>query len=77
MRELSISLSQREREVLKFLAKGLSNKEIAVSMRLSPSTVKRHVENIFRKLQVKNRVEAAIYAVTKVTWESDKLGERK
>jgi two-component system nitrate/nitrite response regulator NarL len=65
MRELSISVSQRERGVLKFLAKGLSNKEIAVSMRLSPSTVKKHVENIFRKLHVKNRVEAAIYAVMK------------
>jgi len=35
-------------------------------MRLSPSTVKRHVENIFRKLHITNRVEAAIYAVTKV-----------
>ena len=77
VRELSLPLSQREREVLKLLAKGLSNKEIAVSMRLSPSTVKRHVENILRKLQLKNRVEAAVYAVTKATWESEKLGERK
>ena len=59
------------------MAKGLSNKEIAVSMRLSPSTVKRHVENILRKLQLKNRIEAAVYAVTKVTWESEKLSERK
>ena len=77
MRELSLPLSQREREVLKFVAKGLSNKEIAVSMRLSPSTVKRHVENILRKLHLKNRIEAAVYFVTKVTWESEKLRERK
>ena len=67
MRELSLPLSQREREVLKFVAKGLSNREIAASMRLSPSTVKRHVENILRKLHLKNRTEAAIYFVTKVT----------
>ncbi len=70
VRELSLPLSQREREVLKFVVKGLSNKEIAVSMGLSPSTVKRHVENILRKLHVKNRVDAAVYAVTKATWES-------
>jgi len=70
VRELSLPLSQREREVLKFVAKGLSNKEIAVSMRLGPSTVERHVENILRKLRLKNRVETALYAVTKATWES-------
>ena len=77
MKELSFPLSEREREVLQFLAKGLSNKEIAVNMRISPSTVKRHVENILRRLHLKNRIEAAVYAVTKVTWESEKLGERK
>ena len=77
MKELSFPLSEREREVLQFVAKGLSNKEIAVSMRISPSTVKRHVENILRRLHLKNRIEAAVYAVTKVTWESEKLGERK
>jgi len=76
MKESSFPLSEREREVLKFVAKGLSNKEIAVSMRVSPSTVKRHVENVLRKLQLKNRVEAAVYAVTKVALESEKLGER-
>ena len=57
-------LSERERQVLKFVAKGLSNKEIAVNMRVSPSTVKRHIENILRKLDLKNRVEAAVHAVT-------------
>ena len=77
MKESSFTLSEREREVLQFVAKGLSNKEIAVSMRISPSTVKRHIENILRKLQLKNRVEASVYAVTKATWESKKLGELK
>ena len=77
MKESSFPLSEREREVLKFVAKGLSNKQIAVSMRVSPSTVKRHVENILRKLHLKNRIEAAVYFVTKVTWESEKLRERK
>jgi len=77
MKELSFPLSEREREVLQFVAKGLSNKEIAASMKLSPSTVKRHVENILRKLQLKNRVEASVYAVTKTTWAAEKLAERK
>ena len=77
MKASSFPLSEREREVLKFVAKGLSNKQIAVSMRVSPSTVKRHVENILRRLHLKNRIEAAVYAVTKATWESEKLAERK
>jgi two-component system nitrate/nitrite response regulator NarL len=77
MTESSFPLSEREKEVLQFVAKGLSNKEIAASMKLSPSTVKRHIENILRKLQLKNRVEAAVYAVTKPAWESAKLGELK
>jgi len=52
-----------ERKVLKLITNGLGNKEIAASMRLGPLTVKRHVENILRRLHVKNRVEAAVYAV--------------
>jgi len=70
---LRVALSPRETEVLKLLAQGLSNKDIAVKMRLSPATVKRHVENILRKLQLKNRVEAAVYAVTEATGASQGL----
>lgn len=70
MNEFSFPLSEREREVLTFAARGLSNKEIAASMRLSPSTVTRHIENILRKPHLKNIIEAAVDAVTKVTWES-------
>jgi len=70
MKRASISLSARETEVLKCLAQGLSNKDIAGRMRLNQSTVKRHMENIFRNLHVTNRVEAAIYAVTKAAGSS-------
>ena len=59
------ALSARETEVLKFIAAGLSNKEIANKISASPATVKRHVENILYKLKLKNRVEAAVYAVTR------------
>lgn len=63
--ELALPLSAREEEVLKLIAEGRSNKEIAVILKISSSTVKRHVENLLRKLRVKNRVEAAVYAVKK------------
>ncbi len=56
-------LTGQEKRVLLLVAKAQSNKEIAVSLKISPSTVKRHLENILRKLSLKNRVEAAIYAL--------------
>ena len=55
-------LTYREREVLALLAQGLSNKEIASSLTISPYTVKRHTANIYRKLAVKNRTHAVIKA---------------
>ena len=54
------ALSGREQEVLKLVTEGLSNKEIAQSLGISPSTVKNHLRNIMEKLHVRNRVEAAI-----------------
>ena len=57
-------LSAREVEVLSLIAEGLTNKEIARRITASPATVKRHVENILFKLKLKNRVEAAVYAVS-------------
>jgi DNA-binding NarL/FixJ family response regulator len=64
LRNSTISgLTVTEKKVLRLLAEALSNKEIAAKMGLSPSTVKRHVENILRKLLLRNRVEAAVYAV--------------
>ena len=56
-------LTAQEKKVLKLVANGETNKEIAAALCISPATVKRHLENILRKLQLKNRVTAAVYAV--------------
>lgn len=56
-------LTNREREVLSLVAKGLSNAEIAKSLYISEKTVKNHLSNIFRKLNVEDRTQAAVYAV--------------
>jgi DNA-binding NarL/FixJ family response regulator len=56
-------LSEREVEVLRLLARGLDNSEIAAELSISPRTAKNHVANILYKLGVNNRVQAAVYAV--------------
>ncbi len=56
-------LSDREIEILKFVATGASNKEIAKALSISTNTVKVHVRNIFGKIKVFTRTEAAMYAV--------------
>jgi len=56
-------LTDRELEVLPYLARGLSNAEIAVQLVVSPFTIKAHVSNILAKLEVTTRAEAAAYAV--------------
>jgi DNA-binding NarL/FixJ family response regulator len=55
-------LTERERQILEGLASGLSNKEIGQKYFLSENTVKHYVTNILQKLQVRNRVEAALLA---------------
>ena len=55
-------LTEREREILEGLADGLSNKEIGEKLFLSEKTVKHYMTNILQKLQVRNRVEAALLA---------------
>lgn len=55
--------SPREREILVLLARGASNKEMARELRVAESTVKIHVQNILRKLNLTSRVQAAVYAV--------------
>lgn len=58
--ELAV-LSERQREVLKLLAAGESNKEIGRNLNISAATVKAHLETLFRRLDVKNRTQAAMY----------------
>lgn len=57
------TLTPRELEILEWLVKGDSNKEIARELQISESTVKVHVQNILKKIKVSSRVEAAVYAV--------------
>lgn len=57
-------LSPREREILREIARGASNKEIARTLKIAETTVKIHVQHIFRKLNLSSRVQAAVYAVT-------------
>jgi len=56
-------LTKREIEVLKLLAEGLFNKEIAYKLSISEKTVKNHVSNIFKKIEVADRTQAAVYAI--------------
>lgn len=58
-----VSLTQRESQVLRHMALGLSNKEIGRSLEISVETVKEHVQNILRKIQVNDRTQAAVWAV--------------
>lgn len=55
-----VELTEREREILKCITDGKSNKEISDSIFVSVETVKSHVKNLYKKLNVKNRVEAAM-----------------
>lgn len=57
------ALTSRELEVLKLVAKGMSNREIADELYISENTVKNHVRNILEKLHLHSRMEAVIYAV--------------
>jgi DNA-binding NarL/FixJ family response regulator len=56
-------LSDREIEVLKLIANGKDNAQIARELFISPKTVKNHISNILMKLQIDNRIQAAVYAV--------------
>lgn len=60
-----VPLTRRESEVLKLLASGATNKEIARSLNISYETVKEHVQHILRKIGVSDRTQAAVWAVRK------------
>jgi DNA-binding NarL/FixJ family response regulator len=57
-----VSLSQSQVAILRLMARGYSNREIAAEVHLSENTVKTHVQGIFSKLGVRNRVEASMVA---------------
>jgi NarL family two-component system response regulator LiaR len=56
-------LTARELEVLKLIAEGLSNREIAEQLVISEKTVKNHINNIFSKLHINDRGQAILYAI--------------
>jgi len=56
-------LTEREREILRLIASGASNKDIALQLFISPNTVKVHLRNIFAKIGAASRTEAAVYAI--------------
>jgi DNA-binding NarL/FixJ family response regulator len=58
-----LRLTERELEVLRLVAKGLNNREVAKQLFISENTVKNHVRNILEKLQLHSRMEAVMYAV--------------
>jgi DNA-binding NarL/FixJ family response regulator len=65
MSDVDAPLTQRESEVLRHLAHGLTNKEIAQTLHISYETVKEHVQHILRKIGVSDRTQAAVWAVRK------------
>jgi two-component system response regulator NreC len=63
--ENASELTEREQEVLTYLAEGANNQEIATALVISPKTVARHRENIMRKLNLHSRAELVRYAIRK------------
>jgi RNA polymerase sigma factor (sigma-70 family) len=59
------TLTPREREIVLCVGKGMTNKEIAAQLVISGETVKKHLQNVFAKLAIRNRTELALYAVEK------------
>src|SRR4051812_16859417 len=69
------TLTERETEVLRMVAKGMSYKQIAERLGVSPRTVQNHVQNTLRKLQMHNRVELTRYAIARGLDEDDSAAE--
>jgi DNA-binding CsgD family transcriptional regulator len=63
VKDLTSKLTAAEKRVLALVSAAKTNKEIALTLSISPATVKRHLENVLRKLEVRSRVEAAIYGL--------------
>ncbi|MBW6473010.1 MAG: response regulator transcription factor [Anaerolineaceae bacterium] len=70
--EQTEELTEREKTILKNVAQGLMNKEIADILGISENTVKIHLRNILEKLHLRNRIQAAVYAVRQGLADQDK-----
>ena len=66
-------LSPRETEILRRIALGLSNKEIAPALSISEETVKTHIASLFTKLEVENRAQAVVQAIKRHLIDIDEL----
>ena len=64
-KEFYDGLTAREIEILKMLASGMANKQIAYKLKISEKTVRNHVSNMYEKLQIYDRSQAVLYAVRK------------
>lgn len=62
-KNMILSLTNRELELLKAIAQGMANKDIAESMNISERTVKNHISHIFKKINVEDRTQAAVFAI--------------
>lgn len=71
------TLTERETDVLRLLAQGRANKEIARDLGIGEKTVKTHVSNILSKLDVQSRTQAALYAVQIGLVPADQVGHRR
>jgi DNA-binding NarL/FixJ family response regulator len=74
--EITPNLTERELEVIKALAQGKSNKEIAQTLDISEKTVRNHASNIYNKLHIFDRTQAVIYAIRRGIVGLDDLGDR-
>ena len=73
---LAPPLTQRELEVIKALAQGMSDRQIATSLGISEKTVRNHTSNIYRKLHIFDRTQAVIYAVREGVIDVEELEYR-
>ncbi len=69
-------LSPREMEILRYIAKGYSNKEIAYTLKISEQTVKNHLSSVLRKLAVNDRTQAVLYALRRGWLRLEDIGGR-